>query len=61
MQIHMEEVNPGPDFLGAGLSPLPSVYGYMSFCFLLAAIAWGTVLWQKRQSYAGVGTQLGNF
>eukprot|EP00039_Didymoeca_costata_P019675 m.338483 g.338483 ORF g.338483 m.338483 type:complete len:505 (-) comp18435_c0_seq1:125-1639(-) len=50
MMLEVEEVNPGPDYLGAGLAPVPSVYFFMSGLFGLAAVAWGYVLWSSRKS-----------
>lgn len=42
--FRLVEVNPGPDYLGAGLAPLPALYGVMSVAFALAAAAWARVL-----------------
>jgi cell division protein FtsX len=50
----MEEMNAGGDYLGAGLSELPFIYGSMSACFFIAACAWAWVLFSKRASYVSL-------
>lgn len=46
----MIEVNPGPDYLGAGLSPLPTVYGVMAGFYLAAGLFWITLIWPYRKT-----------
>ncbi|EGD75253.1 hypothetical protein PTSG_12506 [Salpingoeca rosetta] len=49
-EIRMIEVNPGPDYLGAGLRQLPIVYGTTAALFGVAAVAWAYILWRNRSS-----------
>jgi len=49
-EIYITEVNPGPDYLGAGLAPLPKIYFIMSFAFGLCSVAWLTIILQNRKS-----------
>eukprot|EP00041_Stephanoeca_diplocostata_P012160 m.202573 g.202573 ORF g.202573 m.202573 type:complete len:469 (-) comp18837_c0_seq5:64-1470(-) len=48
--IEITEVNPGPDYVGAGLAPVDGIYLIMSIAFFACAVAWGGVLWQNRSS-----------
>lgn len=49
-EIRMVEENPGPEYLGAGLSELPAVYGATAGLFFVAAVAWALILWRNRHS-----------
>lgn len=49
-EIDIVEVNPGPDYVGAGLEPLSRIYFVMSASFLLAAMGWGSVIYSNRKS-----------
>eukprot|EP00040_Diaphanoeca_grandis_P015387 m.78507 g.78507 ORF g.78507 m.78507 type:complete len:488 (+) comp25120_c0_seq1:80-1543(+) len=49
-EIQIVEVNPGPDYLGAGLAPLPQMYFTMAAAFGVCALAWLHVLWNNRTS-----------
>ena len=48
--IDIIEVNPGPDYLGAGMAPLSRIYFVMSCAFFVCALLWGSVLYSNRQS-----------
>lgn len=49
-KMHAKFVNPGPDYLSAGESPLPSLY-FAFFCFYgLALASWLGVLRTKRDN-----------
>ena len=50
MKLLVVEVNPGPDFLGAGLKPIPNVYFLMSAFFFCAACMWIKVLLDAKDS-----------
>lgn len=50
LEIDIIEVNPGPEYLGAGKAPLPTLYGVMAGFFFVAAIAWGATLLKNRES-----------
>merc|ERR1719272_159600 len=50
MKLLVVELNPGPDFLGAGLQPIPNVYFFMSACFFCAACMWAKVLVDAKDS-----------
>jgi uncharacterized membrane protein len=50
MRLEVVEMNPGPEFLGAGLSPIPNVYLFMSMIFGFTAIIWGWTLFAHRDS-----------
>jgi len=43
-------MNPGPEYLGAGKAPLPTLYAIMSGLFFGAALAWGITLYRFRDS-----------
>lgn len=49
-EIDIVEVNPGPDYLGAGMAPLARIYFVMSCAFFVCALLWGSVLYGNRQS-----------
>eukprot|EP00043_Microstomoeca_roanoka_P007999 m.77252 g.77252 ORF g.77252 m.77252 type:complete len:497 (+) comp14058_c0_seq2:492-1982(+) len=49
-EITMIEVNPGPEYLGAGLAELPAVYGSTAALFGIAGLAWAAILWRNRSS-----------
>jgi len=48
MTLNTTEVNPGPNFLSAGDSPLPLVYGVSSIASFIAAVLWGSLLVSNR-------------
>jgi len=48
LQIHIEEANEGPEYLGAGLAQVPNVYFFMAAMFAGATVVWGIVLWEAR-------------
>ncbi|KAM3586168.1 hypothetical protein VKS41_002696 [Umbelopsis sp. WA50703] len=48
MTLNTTEINPGPNYLSAGDSPLPTVYGLSSVASFIAAVLWGYVLLKTR-------------
>jgi len=50
MKLLVVELNPGPDFLGAGLKPIPNVYFFMAFFFAIASLMWAKVLLDAKGS-----------
>lgn len=50
VDLWVVEMNPGPEYLGAGLAPVSRVYFWMTGIFALMGAAWGYVLWKSRTS-----------
>ncbi|CAO3662646.1 unnamed protein product [Umbelopsis ramanniana] len=48
MTLKTTEINPGPNYLSAGDSPLPTVYGVSSIAFFVAAAIWGFLLFRNK-------------
>merc|ERR1711981_931124 len=38
--LKIEQHNPGPCYLSAGEAPLPSVFGFVSFCWMIVLAVW---------------------
>eukprot|EP00038_Savillea_parva_P002310 m.113156 g.113156 ORF g.113156 m.113156 type:complete len:505 (-) comp10794_c1_seq1:3309-4823(-) len=49
-EIDIIEVNPGPDYLGAGLAPLAMIYFIMAGAFFACTVAWALVLRANKDS-----------
>jgi len=53
-QLMITQFNPGPCYLSAGESPLPSVYGFVSMFWLGLLCAWAYQLTSHRQNVRGI-------